>query len=213
MGNIKSNLKILPLVFGLIALIAILGCDSKRTTTALAADGPSVDLPDGTTLTLKNVSVGYEHEFTFNGKTQKYSHAGLGSEPVSSLGLWFYQTARADKEMSRDVYFTVADESGIVHLPLGTGGYTCLQTNCMGERLVESHFNAFPRHATNLTFYIHTPTNNEWMVAGSFKIPNPVRGPFIGWQPEPLPVARQNSNLVFSLTSLKVRTNTLPSLH
>lgn len=200
----KFSLKKLQVVFVLVTFLVIAGCDTKHTEKETLLNGPSVNLPNGTTITLKSVSLGNKHPEPFQNAGAYYY------TPNSTLALWTYQTARPDNKMSEDVYLTVADESGIVHLPPGIGNYSCLTTNCIGERMEYNPFAAFPRRATTLTFYVHTVTNSEWMIAGSFKIPNPAHGPFPIWQPESLPATRTNDGLAFTLTSLKVRTNTPP---
>lgn len=191
-------------------LVLIPGCRQKKpkNKSSFTVAGPSINMPDGTVLTLTNISLGYEHEFSYAGETNITSYRNFFDNPNPTLEFWFHQTARPDKKMTDDIYLTVADESGIVHLPHGSGYYRLVQTNLfMGERLALQEFDAFPRRATNLTFYVHcvgTP-KREWIIGGSFKLPNPAHGPFPIWQPEPLPATRQDGQLEFSLASLKVK--------
>jgi len=200
----KFGLRKFKLAFALAVLLFVAVCGIKHMENGILLNGPSVNLPNGTTLTLKSVSLGNKHPEPF-GKAGAFYYT-----PNSTLALWTYQTARPDGKWPEDVYLTVADESGVVHLPPGIGNYSCLTTNCMGERMEYNPFAAFPRRAKTLTFYVHTVTNSGWMIVGSFKIPNPARRSFPVWQSEPLPATRTNGGMEFSLTALKVRTNTLP---
>jgi hypothetical protein len=55
------------------------------------------------------------------GAKPEYGNAGIHVN--ATLVLWFQQTARPDNERQEDVIITVADESGIVHLPQNYGTY------------------------------------------------------------------------------------------
>lgn len=200
----NPNFRIFPIFISLVALVAIMGCGAKHPATEAPYVGPSVKLPNGTVLTLKSISLGNYHKEPFETSRAYYR------TPNSSLALWTYLTAPPDNKKFEDVYLTVADESGFVHLPPGIGSYSMLTTNWFGDRMEYNPFKAFPRRATNLTFYIHTVTNSGWIIVGSFTIPNPAHGSFPVWQPESLPATRTNDNMQFTLTSLRVRTNTPP---
>ena len=188
-------------MFALAMCLFIPACDRKPTASTTPGVGTRFQLPDGTTLTVVSISVGDRHPQPESVASASYATTN------SSLGLWTRQTARPDHQWRQDLYLTVADESGVVHLPQGYGYYTSLTTNWSGDRLELHCFDAFPRRAATLTFFVHTPANNEWKVAGSFTLPNPARGPYPVWSPGPLPATRQNGDLALSLQSVAVRTN------
>ncbi len=181
----------------MLAGMVVVGCNRKDISngTSEEVSVSPMKMPDGSAVTITNISYGNKHTFGYGG-----SHANF------TLDLWSQQTARPDHQMQRDVYFTVADESGIVHLPAGYGGYQCLTTNCIGARIGSSRFDAFPRQATNLTFYVHSvSSNSQWVIVDSFKLPNPARANYSNWPAEPLPASRQDAGLAFALNALQVR--------
>lgn len=183
----------------MLAGVVVVGCSRKDISTGMSdvVSVPPIKLPDGSSLAVTNLSFGSYYGFTYGGIHAEHT-----------LDLWFQQSVCPDHQMQRDVYFTVADESGIVHLPPGYGCYhfSPAVTNRIGLRTGDSHFDAFPRQATNLTFYVHSVgSNSQWVIVDSFKLPNPARGNFSNWPAEPLPAIRQDGSLGFALTALQVR--------
>ncbi len=71
------------------------------------------------------------------------------------------------------------------------------------------HFEAFPRRA--LYFALRLYGSND-QVKAEFKLKNPVRGPFPIWQAEPLPTARTNGDLVFTLHEISATPAVDPNL-
>jgi len=194
-----SGLTLIKIFFmlAMLAGVAVVGCSRKDISKGMSEEVSisPIKMPDGSVVTITNIAYGKKHVLGYAG-----SHANL------TLDLWFQQTACPVYQMQRDVYFTVTDESGIVHLPAGYGCYQCLTTNCIGERIGDSRFDAFPRQATNLTFYVHSVgSNSQWVIVDSFKLPNPARANYSNWLAEPLPAIRKDGGLAFVLNTLQVR--------
>jgi hypothetical protein len=74
-----------------------------------------------------------------------------------------------------------------------------------GDEIVGFRFDAFPRHQGK--FYLRVqewnPQNGRQTVKNSFVIPNPVRGPFPAWFPNPLPNTQEDDDLSVTLNRLE----------
>jgi len=199
MENIKVKLDFRGSnIFALLAGVFVIGCGREEMSDATSVQVciPPIKMPDSSLVLVTNLA--YD---------QKYSFGLAGIHARSTLDLWYQQTARSVNEMQEDVLFTVADESGIVHLPKNYGIYLSLTTNFPSGRIGDCRFDAFPRQATNLTFYIHSVGGRKrnWVLVDSFQLPNPARGTFPIWPSETLPAVRRDGGLEFALTALQVR--------
>src|SRR5712692_544342 len=63
---------------------------------------------------------------------------------------------------------------------------------------------AFPRRSRQLTlrFFYASPAST-WVKAAEMVIPNPARGSYPSWTPEPIPAVRTNGDLVVTLTAFE----------
>lgn len=190
----------------------------------LLAPGPvartrrTIQLPDGNIVTLEKVtfSLGSQHDFSFNDSTL----ARLGRKLPRFLRGYFPSPARMTYNTSSNslvLWFTMAngltgatmdfhglfatdvlDEHGCSSSDQGQAS----MTSGSNPTLHTPTFTQFPRHQPTIRVRLRPRTalgGESKKPVAEFDVPNPARGPFPVWTPEPLPSSRTNGDLVFVL--------------
>jgi hypothetical protein len=188
----------------------------------LLAPGPAAPtrqkilLPDGNIVTLENVSfsIGTQHDFSFGDsalsrfgrKLPRFLRRYFPSPArftyntsSNSLVLWFTladgQTG-APLDFHRRFAIDIVDEHGCSSTDQGQASMTSGGT----PTIHMPTFTQFPRHQATIRVRLRPRTTLGGELKKpvvEFDVPNPARGPFPVWTPEPLPAARANGDLVF----------------
>ncbi len=94
----------------------------------------------------------------------------------------------------------VADDDGSTF----DGFFAASTAGSPGDQLRAWRLYAFPHRSRHLTlrFFYCTP-DSIWVQAAEMVIPNPARGSYPLWSPEPIPAVRTNGDLVVTLTAFE----------
>jgi len=190
----------------------------------LLAPGPAmparkkIPLPDGNIVTVEKVtfSFGTQHDFSFDDSTlarfarklprflRRYfpSQGRMSWNTASnSLVLWFTMVdgkTGAPLDFHGLLAAEVVDEHGCSSAAQSYGS----MKSGTNPSIYPTTFTQFPRRqaAFRVRLQSRTASNvDRNKPVAEFEVPNPVRGPFPVWEPEPLPAARTNADLVFVL--------------
>ncbi len=205
------------LVLALIAVCAVVAGFLLSPRPA-AQSRQKIHLPDGNIVTLEKVtfSTGGQHDFSFDDSTlarfrrvlprflRRYfpSPGRMTMLTASnSLVLWF---TLADGRTGAPLNFhslltaEVADEHGCSS---ADQSYASM-TSGTDPTVHTATFTWFPRRQATIRVRLRASRfsgGDTNKVVAELDVPNPARGPFPVWTPEPLPVARTNGDLVFVL--------------
>jgi hypothetical protein len=212
----------LAFVLALIAVCAVVAVFLLAPRPAAPAR-QKIHLPDGNIVTLEKVtfSIGTQHDFSFDDSTLTRFRRNLPrflrryfpppgkmswNTTSNSLVLWFTMAdgkTGAPLDFHSLVATEIVDEHGCSS---GNLTYGSMRSGTNPSIYVAT-FSQFPRRQEQVRVRLRErpkpvalPTGRELnKVLAEFELPNPTRGPFPVWRPEPLPAVRTNADLVFIL--------------
>ena len=192
-------------------------------------------LPDGSVLRVEKVSIGKRESFKIGGPmrvakgrvtdwlakrwpsrytaSSRTTRSWNNNVPVhtntDALNIWLTRRDAATGKYLDVGYQTaqLTDEHGCIFMATRAGGYEdgLLGPNNIGGYSVGwFSFEAFPRHEKNLRFLLR---NNGTRSDTDLTIPNPIPPPGpVNWTVEPLPITKQDGDVAFTLTGVKLET-------
>jgi hypothetical protein len=184
---------------------------------------PQVTLPDGSILTVEQVTSSAPHQFyvapeTIWDRLARSAPAGLRkylprvgnthttSAPSNAIVVWvsmFLPQSNRYVYPDRTLEFEIADEHGCTSHVRSRGSHRSGLGMSVNSLVIESFQRRSPTFKLRLRERpIGRPRSRE--VLAELDVPNPVSGPFPRWRPEPMPIARTNGDLAFVLRSLPV---------
>ncbi len=202
----------------IIAIVAVIGVVAVVVALGVwlfgANQGRSVTLPNGSTVELLGTRVG-NAPFTTEKKWESIARKILPVQlqrwlpPISSV------CSSSSGSNSVTVYLHVVnpsrtasgtlpwqgyvaeDENGFRYP--GGGGY-CSSSDFSGNTWCGLTLSAYPRRQREFLFHFLGPNG---AVLASLRAPNPVRGPFPEWQPQPIPQTQTNGPVRLTLESME----------
>jgi len=179
---------------------------------------PKATLPDGTIVTVESVTYGSQHEFVFgqsNWRTRlrralprflrRVVGGGRGSTMTSTgpngLVLWvsqFNPVTGMYLNPGSTYNLDVVDEHGCATIISGWGSSGGPRGFLINSFALES----FPRRAATFQFRIKARPPGSAVLA-ELTVPNPSRGSFPAWKPQPLPQTRTNGELTIVLKRMR----------
>jgi hypothetical protein len=206
---------------GIIIAVVILGLLTKRNEL-----GQQLTLPDGTVITLVNISFGTELTYPKPAAWRSLAqHLPKGivklwnpipaatvfqSFPEPALFVLFHRSAAPTNCNTEDLYVAICDESGLECEPRAEG--SSLMLGPWGPRgpndakLELRSSQAFPRRSKELIVraysWSRTNAGNPFVNAWEFRISNPACRPYPQWVLEALPATRNTGDLSVALTQL-----------
>jgi hypothetical protein len=120
--------------------------------------------------------------------------------------VFFQVTDPTGAQLSQNPWqdYSASDESGFVYER--HGGY-CSFAGTSNSMMFGLSLRAFPRRQSSFLFHLHGANQ---AVLATFRVPNPVRGPFPEWTPEPLPHTQSNGPVTLTLEAMSARGGSPP---
>lgn len=216
------------IAFGVFAVLMQNVDEPKKRSTGLQQQV----MPDGTVLVLEDVTFGKRHEFQFERELQSgtlFSGPSLQidvastSTPDDAIMLWFsrhdavtgealdfewwshcialdeHGCAIEDEKPGRDIYYLDGGHSGM------SGAHRPFNPTPSGRRcekiIVRSSLKPFRHKAKTFKLQVFDAIGTK---VAEFDVPNPnpARGSYPVWKPEPLPITKKQGDLEVTLTGL-----------
>jgi len=177
--------------------------------------GPSRRLPDGTLLTLADVSYGREHHFVHGNRLQRLLYPRL-PPPVwerVSCPVYSYRPQMKDHFifwLARDGVPEVGAELGHWGLRLvavdehGYEGQDVLwRSGITPAGVTDWQLGIFPRRGQMVRLRAYQQASGGMTRVAEFSVANPTPGPHPVWRAEPLPVTKRAGSLAITLRQLE----------
>ncbi|MEQ2009263.1 MAG: hypothetical protein ABMA26_20980 [Limisphaerales bacterium] len=172
-------------------------------------------LPDGSTLRLESVSYGKEHfrpgawwhplarRLPSDWQRRLNVDPGVSMTTAApSLGVWL-SWDKTGGSGGGWWDFGLVDEHG-VEVPASSNN-NHESTHTGQPRVLGRTFTAFPRRGVAMTLRLYQrKPGGERVLAASFQLPNPVRGKFPEWRPQPMPAVVKQGDLEITFKQLVV---------
>ena len=213
--------KVLGLVVLLVALL--LGAGVSLEVYLALRDPPrrTIVFPDGSMLTVLGASLGNQ-PFTIDKVWQRKLRRWLPAKLQGWLSVPFASLpkGRLPATNSLAVWFTYVDPRGsnlittsyarwawMLAVPMADDGFRFGRSEARDSssyaagnvRVGQLWLGSFPRRQSNFELQFF---DRDTHLLGSVSVPNPVKGPFPEWRPEPLPIVRTNGPLAITLLSV-----------
>jgi hypothetical protein len=171
-----------------------------------------IDLPDGPTLVLLNVTYGKPHNERVGNRVKDYLAPVIPSSWANALGCNYWTAGRSNMMV---LWFELAGtpKDSVSWRVIPFDEHECefkavnsLRTNGKGgkRQLVLFRIEEFERRGktVGLRLFQNTPGGGQVKV-GEFTVPNPDRRSAPAWQPEPFPISKKIGAVDFALMEMK----------
>ncbi len=195
----------IALAFGIIATIGYLLLPQENNTRI-------VTLPDGTKVEFLGTTVGSQvftsdkswHQLARRFLPRKMQNwvpramFGICLSSSNTITVFLRVSAPAGARFKGTPWQHYGAEDNVGFRYNREGGY-CSFGGPAGERMLGLTLRTFPRREPSFLFNFY---DKEDAVMGSLTVPNPVKGPFEEWKPQPLPQSATNGPVILTLESL-----------
>ncbi len=198
----------ITLVVALIAAAVIIAMKPSRQSGVIV-------LPGGLEMELLGTAVG-SATFTTDKRWHKFarrilpirwqrwipaSNSGSCSSGTNSITVYFRVTEPSGARILNRPweYYQVQDDTGLLYNR--EGGY-CSFGGTSNSTLYGLSLRAFPRRQPDFQFSLIDAKGSN---IANVRVPNPVRGPFPIWEPQPLPQTLTNGPVILTLKSIRAQ--------